>query len=290
MDTSVCIIGGGASGLTAAICAAARGASVLILEKNEKLGKKILATGNGRCNLTNTLANVDKAADDAYRGSAPNDAFEILRHHPCEEVTAFFELLGVRLTDKGGYIYPASMQAQTIADALIWECARLKVQVSLGTTVTGIKRNKDHYVILTNKGSFKAPQVILACGGMSQPKLGSDGSGFELAASLGHHISKPMPALCALKGHAPGLKLMAGVRAAAAVTLYTENKRITSDQGEVQMTDYGISGIPVFQISRYAAKSLLQRKETMVSVDFAKDDSQERLLKHLLLQREKRGD
>ena len=260
---NVVIIGGGASGIVAAISAAREGAKVTILEHKDRIGKKILSTGNGRCNLTN-----EYMKQECFRGDDVSIATDVFKQFGYEETVAFFEELGVILKNRQGYIYPISDQATTILDVLRMEIERLNVVVRLEHHVTAINRNAKGFQITTDKGSFPADSIILATGGKAASVLGSDGSGYSLSKQFGHSLSPVVPALVQLKGNGTYFKQLAGVRTQAKVSLFVNDKCISEDTGELQLTNYGISGIPVFQVSRYAAKGLYEKKKVTAEIDF----------------------
>ena len=252
---NVIIVGGGASGMLAAISAAREGAKVTILEHKDRIGKKILSTGNGRCNLTN-----EYMTPDCFRGDDVSIVSSVLKQFGYEETIDFFEKLGVILKNRQGYIYPISDQASTILDVLRMELERLKVSVCLEHCVTAIKKNAKGFQVVTNKGTYQGDALILATGGKAASVLGSDGSGYSLAKQFGHLMSPVVPALVQLKGKGTYFKQVAGVRTQARISLYVNDIFVSEDTGELQLTNYGISGIPVFQISRYAAKGLYEKK------------------------------
>ncbi len=248
MKRQVIIIGGGASGLSAGIQAARLGASVTILEHTARPGKKLLSTGNGKCNLTNlgTLEGV-------YRGGQPDFIKKVLNRISVEQTLEFFRSLGIVLMDRNGYVYPNSGQASTVLEALLSELDHLNVPIVCDCQVEEVKKD---LTLVTSKGKLKADSVILASGSMAAPKTGSDGSGYKMASALGHHLIKPLPALVQLRCKEKWYRQAAGVRTEASVILKINGKTAASDRGELQFTDYGISGIPVFQVSRFAARGI----------------------------------
>ena len=282
----VIIVGAGASGLVAAITAAREGAKVTLIEQKDRVGKKILSTGNGRCNLTNAYMETE-----CFRGDDTSIVSEVLKQFGYEDTIHFFEELGVILKDRQGYIYPISDQASTILDVLRMEVERLQIDVLLEHKVEQIKLNKKGFALTTNQKVVYGDAVILATGGKASPVLGSDGSGYGLAKSLGHHMSPVVPALVQLIGKGNYFKQISGVRTNATVSLYVEDKFVASDTGELQLTNYGISGIPVFQISRYAAKAIYAKKSVIAEIDYlpTMDDEslKEFLEKRLLLHGDK---
>ncbi len=259
----VIIVGAGASGLVAAICAAREGANVTLIEQKDRVGKKILSTGNGRCNLTNAYME-----PECFRGDDTSIVSEVLKQFGYEDTIRFFEELGVILKERQGYVYPISDQASTILDVLRMEVERLQVNVLLEHKVEQIKLNKKGFALTTNQKVVYGDAVILATGGKASPVLGSDGSGYGLAKSFGHHMSPVVPALVQLIGKGNYFKQISGVRTNATVKLYVEDKFVASDTGELQLTNYGISGIPVFQISRYAAKAIYAKKQVIAEIDY----------------------
>lgn len=276
----VAVIGGGASGCMAAITAAQAGADVHIFEKNEKPGKKLYATGNGRCNLTNLHMDdscYHTRTADKNGSSLIHSAIE--RYSPADQIR-FFADLGVPVYDRDGYVYPRTNQAQTVVRALEKRIAALGIRVHTGCPVRKIRRSQQgtkaddavFYVDCNDQEAWAFDTVILCTGGMAGPQYGTTGDGYRLAASFSHKISTPLPALTALECKGQFLKRAAGVRCRAAVTLYTGNdkKQIREgrEEGEVQMTDYGISGIPVMQISGMAARLLESKQRVFVQIDF----------------------
>ena len=261
----IVVIGGGASGIVAAIAAARtdRKAKVYILEQKEKLGKKILATGNGRCNLTNL-----DMTEKAFRGDSTEIVARVLRLFDQEQTLRFFSDLGLVTKCRDTYVYPRSDQAQTVLTLLTDELKRLGVVCMTEMKVEKILSGKKGFRIQTPQEILQADKVILACGGKADSALGSDGSGYTLAKSLGHHLSPVVPALVPLKVRKYAYSKASGVRTDAKVMAIVAGEEMAEDMGELQMAAYGISGIPVFQISRYIAKGLQKHQQTFVKVDF----------------------
>lgn len=268
MKRKIAVAGGGPAGITAAIRAAEAGAIVTLYEGNDRVGKKILSTGNGRCNFSN-----ERMGAQYYHGSGKNLTAKILDRFGTAFSIAFFETLGMRVKSRDGYLYPASDQASTVLDLLRYELSRQRISVHTGVRITGIRPQGSAFLLMPDKAAYDA--VILACGGCAAPETGSDGNGFALAEKLGHRIISPVPALCALRCKEKFYRQVAGVRCDAEVTLFIEEKETVSERGELQLTDYGLSGIPVFQISRHAAKALQQRQRVTARVSFLPDFTQE---------------
>ena len=262
------IIGGGASGIIAAISAARSDShtQVFILEHKDTIGKKILATGNGRCNLTNQIMEAT-----CYHSENISFVEEVLNRFGYQATLDFFHSLGLITKSRGNYIYPRSDPASSVLDLLILELKRLGVQIYTGVHVTKLEKSKRGFRVYTKEQTFQADKVILACGGKASSALGSDGSGYSLARSMGHSIIPVVPALVQLKVQKHPFAKASGVRTDARVTAYVSGNELGSDTGELQITAYGISGIPVFQISRYIANGLYNKQNTEVHIDFLPD-------------------
>lgn len=260
----VIIIGAGASGLMAAAAAASKGARVALLEHKDDIGKKILATGNGRCNFTNTDMSVNK-----FHGSKALIKNGLSQFNYADTIR-FFKELGIPAYDNAGYIYPNSRQAASVVAAFRMELMRLHVDVKTGISITDIKPADDRtgYCIQTDKGSFKSKGLIIACGLTASPKLGSDGSLFRQIEALGHHIQKPLPALCGFSCDGLNFKKITGVRCDATVASVIDGQMTEQNTGELQLADYGISGIPVFQISSLMSRALDKGQKVEVIIDF----------------------
>lgn len=268
MGRKIAVIGGGAAGMTAAIRAAGCGAAVTIYEKNDRVGKKILSTGNGRCNFSNEV--MDR---HFFHGSGVVLAKTVLSQFDVAATKDFFSSLGMRIKDRDGYLYPASDQASTVLDLLRYELTRKQVRVHTGEAVQNLSYDeKKEKFIVDSQGRYDCCEaVILACGGCAAPNTGSSGDGFRLAKQFGHRIVTPVPALVALHCKEHFYKQVAGVRCDAGLTLCVAGKPVCQERGELQLTDYGISGIPTFQISGYAARALQDGKPVQVKISFLPD-------------------
>lgn len=268
MKKQVAVIGGGAAGLTAAIWAARSGASAVILEHTDRVGKKILSTGNGRCNLTNS-----KMEASCYRSGDPQFPMEAISQFGWKDTLRWFSSMGLLCRCRmESYYYPMSDQASAVLDCLRMECSRLGVMIRTEIQPERIRRMREgrrsFYEIMTDQGEVRADAVILACGSKAAPNTGSDGSGYELAKSLGHRIIKPLPALVQLRCQGNHYRQLAGIRTEADLRLLVNDREMWRERGELQITDYGISGIPVFQLSRFAARGMDEGKKVRVMIDF----------------------
>jgi len=270
------VVGGGAAGLVAAISAAqtwherqglarTRPIRILILEKNDRLGRKILATGNGRCNLTNALA-----SPDSYHGGEPRFCRGALHRYDVRATLAFFLDLGlVCREEEDGRVYPACQQAAAVVDLLQQEIDHLGIQVQTQANVIALEPVQPVY--LGNQPLEKSPRwrihlldgqilettgIILATGGMAAANLGSDGSGYQLAQPLGHRLVEPMPALVQLTTAGRKTAALSGIRVECRLNMLSGSQPIGQEAGEVLFTDYGLSGIPVLQLSRLAGRCL----------------------------------
>ena len=258
------IVGAGASGLAAAIAAARAGAQVTVIEHMDKAGKKILSTGNGRCNLSNR-----KMTAECFRCGQEDFPMKVIGGFGLEETLGFFEGLGLVIKDRNGYLYPYSDQAASVREVLLKEAERRGVQMHLSCHISRIEEGAaGGFILHTDQGRIKEDALILAAGSKAAPSTGSDGSGYELAKGLGHAVIKPLPALVQLRCQGNMYRQMAGVRTDAGIRLFADGKLLASDRGELQLVDYGLSGIPIFQVSRYAARALDQKKRVTVQVDF----------------------
>ncbi|MDO4268286.1 MAG: NAD(P)/FAD-dependent oxidoreductase [Eubacteriales bacterium] len=283
MGRQVIITGGGASGLAAAIAAAREGAQVTVLEHMDRVGKKILSTGNGRCNMTNLSLKAEH-----YRCSQKQFPMKVLDRFSVWDTLTFFDEIGIITKSRNGYIYPNSDQASSVLDSLRLEAERLGVRMETGCRVARLAQNgKKGFLAETDRGDFFGDRLILACGSKAAPKTGSDGSGYELARGFGHRIITPLPALVQLRCRGAFLKQLAGIRCDAVVKLASEGRILAADAGELQLTDYGVSGIPVFQVSRFASVALHEGRRVSVLIDFLPSKSMEET-RQFLDQRQKR--
>lgn len=261
-ENTVIIIGGGAAGMIAAIAARRNGASVTILERNPRVGKKILATGNGRCNLTNTDIDISR-----YHGKHPEFIYGAFASFDYYKTIEFFEELGItHRVEDGGKVFPLSGQASSVLDVLRYELEELNVEVICDAYVTEISRKKVFEVVLKDDRVFKADRVILAAGGKASPDLGSNGSGFALAQKMGHKIIEPFPALVQLKLSSRFLKQIQGIKFDGSAQIIVNDKEVRSESGEILFTEYGISGPPILQLSRKAGEYLDKGKKVYIRV------------------------
>lgn len=254
----VIIIGGGASGLTAAI-KASKNYDVTIIEKNEKLGKKILLTGNGKCNYWNENQNINM-----YNSNS--DLTKIINQLNLVKAHAFLDSIGIVPFIKNGYYYPNSNQAISVVNALVDEAKTNNVNI-INEEVVDIDKKDNKFIIRTINDKYESDYVILATGGMAAPKTGSDGFGYQIAEKFGHQIIKPLPALVGLETEEK-FKDLLGIRFTGEVKLLIDNEEIKKDIGEIQINEYGFSGIPVMQVSSSAIRALDDNKNVSLSINF----------------------
>lgn len=274
----VVVVGGGAAGIMAAITARRLGAQVTILERNPRIGKKILATGNGRCNYTNIEADLN-----CYRGNNPGFAQIALSYFTVEDTIRFFEKLGIEpKVEDGGKVFPMSEQASSFLDVFLFELEELGVNVVCDAFVIRIVRQKNGFQLeLDNGESYRADRVIIATGGKAMPSSGSDGNGYDLARTLGHRITDVFPALVQLKLEGPFFKRIQGVKFVGTAEIIHQDQSLAKDRGDILFANYGISGPPILQISRKAGELLQAGKEAILKISIIDMMSKEELLKKL---------
>ena len=259
----VIVIGGGASGLTAAITAAKYKNEVIILERNDKCAKKILVTGNGRCNYFNEDQNLNH-----YHSTNKELINNLITEENILKLRNFFDLIGIVPKVKNGYYYPNSNQASTVKEALLKECEIKSIKIMTNTFVEKVLKKDDKFEIKTNNGTYTCDKVVIATGAMAAPNTGSDGNGYSLLKNLNHNIIKPLPALVQLIGKEKYFKDWEGVRTEATITLYEDNIKIREEIGELQLTNYGISGICAMQLSGMISRGIDNNKKEIVKINF----------------------
>ena len=275
---NVGIIGAGASGVMAAIIAKRNNYKVTLLEHNQQPLKKILSTGNGKCNFTN------KNIDETFYGEEQRDLFKnVYSRFNLSDTLKFFDEIGIVAYEKNGFFYPNSEQARSVYDCLCREIERNKIETIYNLNITKVIKKDKFFVYLHDGNVYAFDKLIIAAGSNAMPKSGSDGSGYGLAIKLNHTVKKPLPALCSLKCSGDDFKILSGVRCRARVTLYINGDKVMSDEGELQHTDYGISGIPVFQISSKALRELDNKADVSVLTDYMPSYCTEKLREMLTL-------
>lgn len=257
------IIGGGASGIMAAITAAEHEAEVILLEKNDRVGKKLLATGNGKCNFTNKSVN-----DYDYNSQQNNIFYDYISQYNEKQVLAFFTKAGMLVKERNGCYYPRSEQASTVLDILRKKLEENQVRLLTQVCPKSITSKSGKFLVDLGEKKLNFDRLILACGSYAGERKRNDFSGYHYAKKLGHTLVPIVPALVQLRAREKEFKSIAGVRCEAEVALYIEGNLVTKEQGELQLTDYGISGIPVFQLSRHAAYGFNENHRVTALIDF----------------------
>ena len=259
---SVLVIGGGASGLVASIYASLNN-KVILIDKNNNLGKKILMTGNGKCNYWN------KDISTIHYNSSDIDLLDkIITNENKLEIENFFKRLGIVPKIRDGYYYPTSNQATSIQTALILEAELSGVEILNNEEVLLVDKYNDKYKVITSNREIVVDKIVLATGSKACPKTGSTGFGYEIASKFGHTIVEPLPALVQLRLDGKYFKEWAGIRSDVSVKLYENDKLIKEACGEIQLTDYGVSGICVFQLSSLVSRGLYNSYKEEIEINF----------------------
>ncbi len=277
----VIVIGGGAAGIMAAISAKRQGADVIILERNPRIGKKILATGNGRCNFTNINTDISY-----YNGNNPKFAYSTLAQFDNYATINFFEKLGIaHKVEDFGKVFPMSDQASSVLDVLLYELNELGVDIICNAYVKDVKKEDKRFrVELNDSPPIYGDSLIIATGGKAMPSTGSDGNGFELARRLGHSITDIFPALVQLKLEGSFFNQIQGVKFIGTAEVLHGNKSVAKDRGDILFANYGVSGPPILQISRKAGELLQRGKKTILKITIM-DTMSEEELRHLMVGR-----
>ena len=270
------IVGGGASGMAAALAAAENpGAQVLLFERQARLGRKLQTTGNGRCNLTNL-----HAAEGGYHGDDASFANYALEVFGPDRTLQWFRGLGLfTVAEDSGRVYPYSDQANSVVDVLRFALERPNIRVLTGFEVTKVRRTGKCFSVESGEESFLCDRLIIACGGLAGTKIGGSMAGYKLLGKLGHHSTRLRPALVQLKSSWGGVTGLKGVRANCHAQILCDGALHAQSSGELQFTEYGLSGPVIFEISRDACQN---KGSWLCRLDFLPDVSEETLMKELL--------
>ncbi len=282
--TKVAVIGGGASGLSCAIellhtVKNAEDVKVTIFEKLPRVGKKLLVTGNGRCNLTN-----ENAIDNGFRGDVDFSRYALNKYTPTSNIKFFNDLGLYTRTEEEGRVYPLSNQATSVLDALRFECARLGVEIVCDYQAVHLKQVFNGVVnklVINNRDRFD--YVVVAAGGKAGKVHGTDGDSYELLKMMGHKVISPAPALVSLNCE-DFTKALKGVRSICRMDLVIDGQKTLENYGEVQFTDYGLSGIPIMQLSRFVSVS--PSNNIYIHLDTTPDFTMEEIRKYLYSRRQ----
>lgn len=269
MNYDVMIIGGGASGLLAACALSRNGRRIVILEKQNRVGRKLLSTGNGRCNFTNL-----NAAPKDYHGSR-QAVQQALRIWPPQKVMAFFESIGIPGdADEEGRVYPLSGQAASLLDALRLYADEQGAETLTEFAVDKLSSGKWGFAAKAADGrSVQAKYAIICTGGLAAPKLGACGDGYKILESFGHRITPRFPAIAALKTSPESVRGLKGIRAAAEISLVSGNEVLRSERGEVLFAESGISGIAAMQLARCFGEAQRANKKCAARINFLPENT-----------------
>ncbi len=269
MKKKIGIIGGGASGMVCAIVAAQGGCDVTLIEKNKKLGRKILATGNGRCNISN----VD-IGEHYYHGHHLSLVKETLKHFSKHHVENFFAKLGLDLVCiEDGRMFPMSLQSSSVVAFLEDALLQSGVKIKVDSNVKSLKYFSDKFIVLTDKEELFFDKVVISSGSLAMPSLGSSSDGYSFAKSFGHKIYPAFPSLVQLVSDEKLLKRVSGVKIDAILSAYVEKNLINEIRGDLLFTDYGLSGLAILDISRGVVYGLSQGKSCVIKIDLLPDIS-----------------
>lgn len=258
----VIIIGAGASGIVSSIFAKKSNNRVIVLERNDKSLKKLLMTGNGRCNYMN-----ESYSTKNYHSEDIDIVDKIISSNNIEMVKKFFDSIGVIPKIKNGYFYPYSNQAITIKNMLEEKALSLGVEIKYNSLVTDINKVNDKFEVICNDEKIYCDNLVIATGSKAYPITGSDGLGYTFLSKFNHTIIDVVPALVQLTSDFKYLKLWDGVRSDVALELFEDDKYVDTETGEIQLTNYGISGICTFNLSHYVTRGINNHKYT-ISINF----------------------
>ncbi|WP_309496926.1 NAD(P)/FAD-dependent oxidoreductase [Sulfurovum sp.] len=272
------IIGAGASGLIASITAARSGVQGTLLEQNHKIGKKILVSGNGKCNIDNRYINLNR-----FHSQNPNFIKEVLSGYNFETIEKFFTSIGLELIEgKEGKMFPMSLQASSVVELLEYEAKKLGVQLICDCAVTSISKNNNTFTLETSQGTKECEKLIITSGSPAAPQLGGSNSGYAFATRMGHTLIPRHPSLVQLCSEESWVKGCAGVKVAGIAKLYANGEYITEKKGDLLFTNYGISGLAILDLSREVSTRLANFDYCELSLDLMPELSKEKLTNLLL--------
>ena len=274
------VVGAGAAGLVASITAARAGHKVTLLEQNNKIGKKILVSGNGKCNIDNKYISLSR-----FHGQNPDFIEKILKGYGVEIVEKFFTSIGLELIEgKEGKMFPMSLQASSVVELLEYEAKRAGVQILCDSTVTSISKEADTFTVETSQGTKTCKKLLLASGSTAAPQLGGSNSGYAFATKMGHTLIPRHPSLVQLCSEETWVKECAGVKIAGLAQLYANGEYLAEKKGDLLFTNYGISGLAVLDLSREVSTRLANYDYCELNLDLMPELSKEKL-SNLLLNR-----
>ena len=283
---NIVIVGGGASGVATAIFAKRKNPNneVIILEKNDKICKKVLISGNGRCNLLNKNLDINKYHTE-YFNNTKEIIENVFKKFDNKKILNFFENLGILFKEeKDGKFYPITDSANSIVNVLLYELEKLNIKVFLNTAVKDIKKDNNIFIIKTNNDIFSTDKVVISTGGCAYPQIGTTGDGYIFAERFNHKIIKPFPSVVPLIIDCKYLKKISGIKFSGNAKIIFNNQIIKENRGDILFTDYGISGSAIISISRYATELLNKniKNKLFLSIDFLPNLDEEKLQKHII--------
>lgn len=269
------IIGAGASGMAAALAAAEnKNAEIILFERQARVGRKLQATGNGRCNLSNLHAD-----ETRYHGEDASFAEPALKRFPVSETLCWFRDLGLyTVTEDSGRVYPYSDQANSVVDVLRFALEKENIRLELGFEVLRVRRQENGFLVESAENTQFCDKLIIACGGLAGTKLGGSMSGYQILRSLGHKVTRLRPTLVQLKSSWSGCVSLKGVRANCRATVLRDGVCHAQSTGELQFTEYGLSGPVIFEVSRDVCR---ERGEWVCALDFLPDMEKPQVLELL---------
>ncbi len=277
-NETMIIVGAGAAGLCAAIVRARAGQKVLLLEQNSRIGKKILVSGNGKCNIGNRYIHPDR-----FHSQNPAFVKEALTGYDFKAIERFFASIGLELTEgKEGKMFPMSLQASSVVELLEYEAKRVGVEIICNCAVTNIEKHESSFMLKTTQGSKRCKQLLLASGSPAAPHLGGSNAGYAFATKLGHSLIPRHPSLVQLCSEETWVKSCAGVKAAGLARLYANGEYITEKKGDLLFTNYGISGLAILDLSREVSIRLASFDYCELSLDLMPQLGKEKLSRLLL--------
>jgi len=280
------IIGAGAAGLVAAIARARAGQKVLLLEQNNKIGKKILVSGNGKCNIDNRYIKQNR-----FHSQNPDFVAKVLEGYDFPVVEKFFTSMGLELVEgKEGKMFPMSLQASSVVELLEYEAKQSGVEIVCDCAVTNIERKGDTFALETSQGKRTCEQLVLASGSPAAPQLGGSNSGYAFATKMGHSLIPRHPSLVQLCSEESWVKGCAGVKVAGLAKLYANGEYITEKKGDLLFTNYGISGLAILDLSREVSTRLAGFDYCELSLDLMPEYSKEKLSNLLLARIQKESE
>jgi len=267
------IVGAGAAGLCAAILSSKAGVRVTILEQNDKVGKKILVSGNGKCNIANRHISPHR-----FHSQNPDFVRSVLQGYDFGRIETFFTSLGLPLIEGAeGKMFPMSMQAASVVDILAYEAQNAGVRIVCECKVQKVDKRENGFFLETTQGTMQSDMLLIATGSPAAPQLGGGDWGYRFAKEMSHSLVPGHPALVQLRTEESWVKRCAGVKMRSRVTLYANREEIVQKEGDILFTDYGVSGLAVLDISREASIRLASFDYCELSIDLMPDYSKEQL-------------